>query len=431
MKHRNVFHIAAVSLIEIMMIFTIIGIVTGACVSLNKPKNEYMLKIKLYSAFLALENAGKSIAAETHIDFTSDVNACETVRSSSPSICASYNSSSYPGANTQLPKVVARSTEDNVQVDPGLLTHTAYSSLSNARKQQFKYLQSGLCQRLARTFNVPDSGINCATTVDGATLISDATYPESFRSYTPQLYLPNGQVIYLNKFPFYEYRDSTGTFHQNRPRHDIYTFENKYVSANSTKCANLTTLFNALKSNTHNDDFSNSLNETRLAALKSYKTCSPADASNVNIQYWEKVWSKNKDFFLIYVDVNGKMTSTTDRANGPDRLNADVFAFRMYRDGTVLPDYRSGFPINSITAKMLIQSDSGSYQYDTSDYMLKPIVYSRCYANLTGTYSSGHPFDAIGICSTNGTKSPLNDCIDTNGNPLCKSVINKPSFFVR
>lgn len=428
MQNKRVFHIAAVSLIEIMMIFTIIGIVTGACMSLNKPKNEYMKKIKLYSAFLALESAGKSIAAETHIDFTTDAGTCNKTRLTY-GICPLYTTSSYPGLSNQLPKVVARSTEDNTQVDAGLMAYTAYASLSTARKQQFKYLQSGLCQRLARTFNVPDSGINCATTIDGASLISDNLYPSSFRSYTPQLYLPNGQVIYLNKYPVYESRNSAGTFVTTRPRHDVYTFEQNILVPSS--CTNVNTAITNLKSNTLTGDFSNAVNESRLAALKKYKTCNPSEVSNTDIKYWEKVWSKNKDFFLIYVDLNGKMMNTNDKANGPDRLNIDVFAFRMYRDGTVLPDYRSGFPVNSITAKMLIRDeDSGVYQYDTGLYMLRPIVFSRCYANLTGTYSSGHPFDSIGICSTNGTKAPLDECIDGNGNTLCKSVINKPSFIL-
>lgn len=427
MQNKRVFHIAAVSLIEIMMIFTIIGIVTGACMSLNKPKNEYMKKIKLYSAFLALESAGKSIAAETHLDFTTDVGTCHSTRVNN--ICNEFGTTSYPGLNNQLPKIVARSTEDNTEVDPGLMTNTAYSSLSPARKQQFKYLQSGLCQRLARTFNVPDSGINCATTINGTSLISDALYPSSFSGYTPQLYLPNGQVIYLNKYPVYESRNSEGSFVTTRPRHDVYTFEQNMLA--TVSCNNVNTAITNLKSNVLVSDFTNAVNETRLAALKRYQTCNPTQVSNTDVKYWEKVWTKNKDFYLIYVDLNGKMFNTNDKANGPDRLNVDVFAFRMYRDGTVLPDYRSGFPVNAITSKMLIRDEySGQYQYNTTLYMLKPLVFSRCYANLTGTYSSGHPFDSIGICSTNGTKAPLNECIDANGNSICKSVINKPSFIV-
>lgn len=430
MKNNRVFHIAAVSLIEIMMIFTIIGIVTGACMSLNKPKNEYMKKIKLYSAFLALENAGKSIAAETHLDFTTDAGTCRISRVNN--ICYEFGTTSYPGLNNQLPKVVARSTEDNTVVDPGLLTNTAYASLTDAKKQQFKYLQSGLCQRLARTFNVPDSGINCATSLNGATLISSSLYPSSFRDYTPQLYLPNGQVIYLNKYPVYESRNASGTFVTTTPRADVYTFEQNMLA--SSNCDNVNTAITQLKSNTLVGDFNNALNESRLAAIKRYKECNPSEASNNDVKYWEKVWSKNKDFFLIYVDLNGKMLDTNDKANGPDRLNYDVFAFRMYRDGTVLPDYRSGFPVNAITAKMLIQnreSATGQYEYNMGPYTLKPIVFSRCYANLTGTYSSGHPYDSIGICSTNGTKAPLNECIDANGNTTCKSVINKPSFILK
>ena len=57
-KQTLVRNIAAVSLIEIMMIFAIIGIVTAACMGLSKPKVEYMKKIRLYSALVTLEQAG-------------------------------------------------------------------------------------------------------------------------------------------------------------------------------------------------------------------------------------------------------------------------------------------------------------------------------------------------------------------------------------
>ena len=93
MKKNKAFHIAAVSLIEIMMIFTIIGIVTGACVSLTKPKNEYMTKIKLYSAFMALDTAAKNIASEGHIDFTTDPHTCTQQRPNNKT-CPDYTTNS-------------------------------------------------------------------------------------------------------------------------------------------------------------------------------------------------------------------------------------------------------------------------------------------------------------------------------------------------
>ena len=69
MKEKlSVRNIAAVSLIEIMMNLTIIGVVTAASMGLSKPKADYMRNIKLYSALVTLERAGRAIAQEGHID---------------------------------------------------------------------------------------------------------------------------------------------------------------------------------------------------------------------------------------------------------------------------------------------------------------------------------------------------------------------------
>lgn len=419
MKSKKRFHIAAVSLIEIMMIFTIIGIVTGACVSLTGPKNEYMKKIKLYSAFMALESAGKTIAAETHIDFTTDVHTCVQERVNN--ICPDYTTTSYPGISNSLPKIVYRSTEDNRNVDPGLTTNTAYSSLSATRKDQFKYLQSGLCQRLSRTFNLSSAGMNC-----DATLIN-TRYPASFSGYTPQLYLPNGQVIYLNQNLYFDVRNNTN-LSVNEINITSYARERQLTSTYT--CEDLNDDYSDLFSNNNTETITTLPNETRLFGIKRYIDCGDNGSYP---KYWKKTWEKNKDYFLIYVDTNGKMTDANDRQNGPDRLNKDVFAFRMYRDGTVLPDYRSNFPKEYIKAKILKKNLSDpNGNYTNYGFEADPIVDSRCYANLTGTYSTGHPFDSTGICSySGGTKDAYNICITATDDSICKSVIVKPSFFIR
>lgn len=418
MKNKKRFHIAAVSLIEIMMIFTIIGIVTGACVSLTKPKNEYMTKIKLYSAFLALESAGKNIAAETHIDFTTDVHNCTTTRVGN--ICPDYTTSSFPGMSNSLPKIASRSTEDNSAVDIGLTTNTAYSSLSATRKEQFKYLQSGLCQRLSRTFNIPPAGISCNST------LVNSVYPSSFSSYSPQLYLPNGQVIYINQNLYNDVRNGT-TVTRKTININNYTSE-----ANLTGCGNLDTYMSDFNNANPSSAIFTLPHETRLTGVKRQISCGTTSGYQ---EYWETVLEKNKDYFLIYVDINGKMADSNDKQNGPDKLNKDVFTFRLYRDGTVLPDYYSGFPKKYITAKILtkdLTDPNGNYTY-YDDYKSEPIVNSRCYANLTKSYSSSDPsIDLTGICSHSGTTiQPLSDCITSTDDSICKSVINKPSFFIR
>lgn len=440
MKKNKAFHIAAVSLIEIMMIFTIIGIVTGACVSLTKPKNEYMTKIKLYSAFMALDTAAKNIASEGHIDFTTDPHTCTQQRPSNK-ICPDYTTNIYPGIGKTLPKVAYRSTENNVDVDPGLTSHTPYSSLSATKQAKFKYLQSGLCQRLSRTFNVPESGIICTTT------FSTAPYPASFLNLTPQLYLPNGQVIYIYNKLLHDYRTINGTLHK-MEINSSQTLNHEYALLSPDKtCGTFQTIFPSLTTATTDLTYPSFVldvpNETRNQAFSQYSAnCDPT--KDATFKYWKNIWSQNKDYFLIYIDINGKMSGSSDKRHGPDTLNKDVFAFKMYRDGSILPDYYSGFPINALTAKMLVmdRNGSGNYVYQNNQYSIKPLVYSRCYANLTGTYSSGYSYDHTGICSYgNSTKAPLNEttdpqnsggCIkDSDETSACKSVILKPSFFIR
>ena len=70
LKNKN---IAAVSLIEIMMIFFIIGVVSVASFGLSKPKAEYMKKIAVYSTYEQRQKAAMDIVAEGHIDFVSDI----------------------------------------------------------------------------------------------------------------------------------------------------------------------------------------------------------------------------------------------------------------------------------------------------------------------------------------------------------------------
>ena len=428
MTNKRSFHIAAVSLIEIMMIFSIIGIVTGACMSLNKPKNEYMTKLKVYSAFMALDAAAKTIANETHIDYTTDSHTCTLARTST-GICPNYGIASYPGMNSTLPKVVHRAAEGTANSDPGL-TSTAYSTLTTpAKMHHFKYLQNGLCQRMSRTLNVPAAGIACGTGIA-------ARHPESFTTYSPQLYLPNGQVIYFYSKLSNDIRLSSGTISTVDIYPSTYTAE-EYLIPDTNQCSDIyspvNTLFTA--SNT-NSVLLEAPNETKVALLKAFSVCYPTNTAN--LAYWKKVLAKNKDYFIVYVDINGKMPSSPtaeEKQYGPDRLNVDVFAFRMYRDGTVLPDYSSGFPLTYLTSKMLVKDltdPQGKYAYENNAYSLQPLIFSRCYANLAGSYSSGHPYDNIGICSYGGsTRAPLNDCLTSEGDSICKSIINKPSFLIR
>ncbi len=452
-------NIAAVSLIEIMMIFAIIGIVTTACLGLAKPKYEYMKKIKLYSAFEMLENAGAIIANEGHIDYTTDINTC-TNRNSSPYYCNDYNGR-YPNLNNQLPKVSARATSnlDSSYNDPGI-NNTIYSSLSATEKAQFKYLQGGLCQRLVKVLSASSTS-SCGDDISSTRLIDDnSSYPHDFSDKTPMIYLPNGMAIYLSKHLFNDFQHTDLSYKRFIVIADPQT-EKYSVNCNNSSYETLvhndyeSDIMNYMYNDMIEPEFEDYLNvnsnissnynhymfmpnESRLAAVRQINKNTSIDS--VVDSYLPKVWSKNKDYFQIYVDINGKMTEGYEKQCGPDRLNEDIFVFRMYRDGTVIPDYRSGFPMKYLTAKVLVRNENdakGRFRSAGVAYSIKPIVFARCYANMMGSYSSHYNFDLMGICTygatgdaSNGIK-PLNECISATDDSLCKVIINKPSFLLR
>lgn len=434
-------NIAAVSLIEIMMIFTIIGIVTLACANLSKPKYEYTKKIKLYTALSELESAAKILTKEGHLDFTTDLGIC-TGRTSAH-VCTDY-ADQFPGQNNQLPKVSMRDAFS--VVDVGINT-TAYANLAtDIEKNQFKYLQGGLCQRLSNVFNVPETSVNCSATTNVAGIIDDNNaYPTNFAEFQPQIYLPNGQVIYIGKNAYTDFKTTSGTTTRHRlivePVYSDYNSMSAVESGVSTDsgvyCAAMNAFLPLLATNT-SISFITLPNETRARAINFHRHggyCVPSGASDFYYEYLEDMWSKNKDYFIVYVDIDCRKTSTNDKQCGTDRLNEDVFAFRMYRDGTVLPDYASGFPQDALTAKVLVKDKAdmfGRYR-NLADYAYAnmPLNKAKCYASLSGTYQKYNYYDYTGMCTFNSDSiKALDDCV-INGESVCKAILNKPSFIMR
>ena len=178
-------------------------------------------------------------------------------------------------------------------------------------------------------------------------------------------------------------------------------------------------------------------NETRLNNVNNFvnvcETQYAADPGYYN--YLKDMWSKNKDYFIVYVDIDCRKTSTNDKQCGTDRLNEDVFAFRMYRDGTVLPDYASGFPQDALTAKVLVKDKAdmfGRYR-NLADYAYAnmPLNKAKCYASLSGAYQKYNYYDYTGMCTFNSDSiKALDDCV-INGESVCKAILNKPSFIMR
>ena len=444
---RN-FHIGAVSLVEIMMIFFIIGIVTVAGMSLNKPKQDYMTRIALYSAFVNLQNATLNIASEGHIGFTTEINnGCfeddgerynyngtnfyVIQRDGAGGACKIWQ---YPGLNTQLPAVVARRTlGSNVVVDEGL-DYTAYASITvSALQQKFKYLQSGFCQRLASIYKLEDYNISCAKDISDDSLIDDSVnIPSSFRNLTPQLYLPNGQVVYMGKYLYNNFdgiKNIVGVEYGVPTAQDASHLED-HISESS---------FDAIFDDVNNlkvGDIQIVPNEFRLRLAKmalAYAQDNGSTGVNEQLtQYAKNIWRTSKDYFNIYIDINGKMANDGDTGNGPDRLNHDVFLFHVYRDGAVRPAYETGFPKNYLLARIMVKQ-SGEKRYSVLNnnpiYAMQPITNAGCYANTVGVYSSvNNGTDYTGIC---GSIQPLSTCINQDGNQNCRVFINKPSFIIK
>ncbi|MBR1681421.1 hypothetical protein IJ707_06505, partial [bacterium] len=335
------------------------------------------------------------------------------------------------------------------------ITNTIYASLGNVPKQQFKHLQNGLCQRLASAFSLPYANSACPDTPEDSKLIDDSTngyISGSFSGKTPLIYLPNGQVIYISKHLYNDFQNNALGIKKyivyasstNSNYSTMKTYENIYSSYPIEYFG--TSKFSMSNAVTSNDNkYLNMPNETRLAAVKLINAGTPSSVNTVSfLKYLEKMWSKNKDYFNIYVDINCKMTDGFEKQCGPDTLNEDIFLFRMYRDGTVIPDYRSGFPIKYLTSKILAKdpNDSGGKYKNYSSlvplaYSIKPIVFSMCYANMMGSYGLSYNYDHSGLCSygVSGTAAsalkPISNCLTNIGESKCKIMLNKPSFLLR
>lgn len=437
MKHNKLIrNIAAVSLIEIMMIFAIIGVVTTACAALSKPKLEYMKKIKLYSALVTLEQASKAIVQEGSIDYTTDIGTCKDINNTTYQ-CQDYGNN-LSNVKNQLPKVSHRDATNNA--DAGI-NNTYYANLNNNEKIQYKYLQNGFCQRLASAIKLQPASINCSATISADGLINDSSaYTTSFYGITPQLYLPNGQVVYIGKNLYTDFRASNGNITRkvvvsnNLVTNGSITYEQAYIDASWIHYYlgdSQWTWINDELGNFGAGQIISLPNETRLGLFKSFiDRTAKAGASITNyafLTYLQQAYKNNKDYYIVYVDTDCKKSTGDDKQCGSDTLNDDVYAFRVYGDGTVLPDYQSGFPTNLLTAKVLVKGNNGRYTVQNS-YTMKPLTYAMCYANLVGAYSSGYANEHTGIC---GSIGPLAGCYSDLGETQCKVIINKPSFVMR
>lgn len=448
--------IAATSLIEIMMIFFIIGIVSAAGMSLTKPKNEYMKKIAIYAAYRDLATAAAAIKNASYIGFSTDLDVCSgTVASSSNTkICPDKrtSTSSFPSVNTTLalPKVAFRKTLDNTIQDTIFTNNqsTIYASLSSTDKYRVKFYQSGFCQRLAAQFNLSDMNNACATSNSVSTNLDDnSSIITDFSDKTPSLYLPNGYVYYISKNL---YTDFGTSFVRKKVKVESTEYGDDLATIAQNNSVNSSSSFNVVYSGLSFYQAGSNQNqwivfpsEIKLNAATSGLSYSGGTAVQKQwLAYVQKYYFENKDYFNVYIDINGKMEDNNDISRGPDRLNEDVFLFHVYRNGTVKPAYESGFPLNYLTAGVNYkakQSDNKQYKITYAQYAQRPLGYAQCIAGIAGDpryytkadgnkYSnySPHFCDSMKIYE-NCYKSGV---IDIN-NPVCGVTVNKPSFFVR
>lgn len=409
-------NISAVSLIEIMMIFTIIGVVTTACIGLAKPKYEYMKKIKLFSALDMLENAAKIIQQEGSIDYTSDINTCSN---RSGNYCTDYDNQ-YPHLNNQLPKASYRSQKDTT----ASLNKTIYSKLNATEQSQFQNLQKGLCDRLQKvlvTQGYKKQSCSASNLIEDSNPAS-VTGANYFKNKTPQLILPNGQALFISKHLYTDYGSNRYIVYATT-QESGYSKDTEYAVGNNLYLSNYVTAVYSGSSGA----ITNATNETRLAGAE--------QVLNDTAKQLLKLYARNKDYYVIYVDTNCQMHNgnNSDKMCGSDTLNDDVFAFRMYRDGTVIPDESTSFPANMLTARVLIQDsndEEGKFKVSNVNYANLPLNKARCYANLM---CNGINNNAICSICNNYVQvyNPLSECVTPSGDSKCKVIINKPSFVMR
>jgi len=451
--------IAATSLIEIMMIFFIIGIVSAAGMSLTKPKNEYMKKIAIYAAYRDLATAANAIKNASYIDFSTDLDNCTTpvlagTKTCPDKVSTTTSSSTFPSLNTvlALPKVAFRQTSDNSVQDPIFDTTTNqsvnYANLSAGQKGLVKFYQSGLCQRLSAQFNLSNMNNNCATSNSDSNVIDDsAGFINDFTDKTPSLFLPNGYVYYISKHLYTDF----GT---NFKRQKVYVESSEYGDDLSSIAAyttgNNSTAFNTTysglsfyQSNTNSSKFIHYPSEIKLKMATNWVAYPLSTGRQLAwLIYVQNYYLENKDYFNIYIDINGKMEDSEDISKGPDKLNEDVFLFHVYRNGAVKPAYESGFPLYYLTAGVnyRVKKDDGKqYKITYAQYAQRPLGYAQCIAGIAGDpryqikangsaylNHSPHFCDSMTVYA-NCYKSGVVDVND----PVCSVTVNKPSFFVR
>ena len=413
---------AATSLIEIMMIFFIIGIVSAAGMSLTKPKNEYMKKIAIYAAYRDLATAANAIKNASYIDFSTDLDNCTipvigSAKTCPDKISTTTSSSTFPSLNTvlALPKVAFRQTSDNTIQDPIFFPANAIS-------------------------------VNYANS-DSSNLDDSAGFIQDFTTETPSLFLPNGYVYYISK---HLYTDFGANFRRQKVNVEDTEYGDDLSSIVAYTTGNNSTAFNTTysglsfyQSNTNSSKFIHYPSEIKLKMATNW-VAYPLGAANqlVWLEYVQKYYLENKDYFNVYIDINGKMENSDDIAKGPDKLNEDVFLFHVYRSGAVKPAYESGFPLNYLTGGVnyRVKKDDGKqYKITYAQYAQRPLGYAQCIAGVAGDpryyikangtayrNHSPHFCDSMTVYA-NCYKAGVVDVND----PTCGVTVNKPSFFVR
>lgn len=450
---------AATSLIEIMMIFFIIGIVSAAGMSLTKPKNEYMKKIAIYAAYRDLATAANAIKNASYIDFSTDLDNCTIPVIGSTKTCpdkfsTTTSSSTFPSLNTvlALPKVAFRQTSDNTVLDPIFSSTDGrsvnYANLSNGQKALVKFYQNGFCQRLVSQFNLSDMNHHCATSnSDSSNLDDSAGFIQDFTTETPSLLLPNGYVYYISK---HLYTDFGANFRRQKVNVESTEYGDDLSSIVAYTTGNNSTDFNTTysglsfyQSNTNSSKFIHYPSEIKLKMATNW-VAYPLGAANqlAWLEYVQRYYLENKDYFNVYIDINGKMENSDDITKGPDKLNEDVFLFHVYRNGAVKPAYESGFPLNYLTGGVnyRVKKDDGKqYKITYAQYAQRPLGYAQCIAGVAGDpryyikangtayrNHSPHFCDSMTVYA-NCYKAGVVDVND----PTCGVTVNKPSFFVR
>ncbi len=334
----------AITLMELMLVMVIIGVITAAGITISKSNSDYEKKLNLYIVQRDLSNAAKNIATVGSRVYVTEYTRCRD-RNTSTYVC--NDNSKTTRVTGILPYVSNRSNSKD----------------SNAAVNNYNYnrLLQGFCQRLAEEYGVSttNNGLNCGNVITGNYIKTSGT---SFATRNPVFTLPNGHAYYMMSDVFKYYLSGTTDVIRavSITQASFICLENHINDMrddrNLSTCSPYYDIPNALvRSSSYPSEV---MYDIAVAAKKYIDAGHTVNLGGNDLNNTISYHQASKDFFVVYVDINGKMSSAADIAHGPDKLNSDIFTFLVLRSGIVAPAKETN-AYNLVLARIYNRTNNG------------------------------------------------------------------------